>query len=142
MSVYLTRTIMDCRDEIVEAMARAIWVSAYITASHDDDDLQQAGPGEDWYDVVPDTPLAAHDVAEQFATELERTNQLGLIYMFDRAAHRRGKHDRPPTPEEFGAMLVAESQGSGVRWGDNHPEHGFKVPRNDCACAWGYYELR
>ena len=120
------------RTEIVENMARTLFVTAYANA-YDNGDVPKSmphpGPRQDWFEYSPATPKEVAPHAENLALMIENLNggrSLGALYR--EAAAAEGRHDKEPTTEEFGYYLVMESNGSGVAWSDDHPDMDFKMP--------------
>lgn len=57
-------------DEVLEAMARTLWVSAYADWADSEEapeDIERPGGGEDWADYAPETPIAAQQAAWELA---------------------------------------------------------------------------
>src|SRR5690242_5832751 len=133
------------REEIIEAMARTLFVLAYadfIERSEDDDNeesdedlsgLPRARGGEDWCDVAPATSGAALATAERAVMALERLNGCSLETIFARATAAcvgatprkcRSRHD----PEHFGSDLGMMLAQTGVSWFDDHAMFPLRVP--------------
>ncbi len=128
----------DIIEDIVESMARTLYVDAYATAVERalEDGIPGAkdlspGPGGEWMDTVPrSTPRAAYKIADSLATEYEKLNDAHIYSLLKRAA----KADDEEWPvgseyaEEFGHYLAMMALGHGVSWFDDHEEFPLKVP--------------
>lgn len=120
------------RDEILHGMAKAFFCSAYAdyaTEHPEDDSLDKPGPGGDWMDCLPDLPSNAWALAGELWSGLEHANERSMyqISVEIEAAC--------PLPDwnEFGHYLAMEAMGSGVGWGDSHPDHGLQIPSMECS---------
>lgn len=137
---------MNTRDTIIEAAARALWVSAYMDHVEGDDpdsapDLALAcpfgdpahprpGAGEDWMDFAPPTGNAARVKARELIDQIEARNacEIGAhlaALMALWAVYGKGAM---PEPEKFGHYLAMEALGHGVSWADDHAGHCLKIP--------------
>lgn len=116
------------RSIIVEAMARALFVSAYADAAEeaDRDDLSP-GPRGDWMDVAPETRDDAKEKAIEVVARIEKDNSITIEEAYAKAEAAEG-HRKPPTPEDFGHYLGMQALGHGVSWMDDHPDHDLEVP--------------
>lgn len=129
------------REEIIEAMARTLFVLAYADFVEDDErrdesedlsDLPRARGGEDWCDVAPATSGAALATAERAVMALERLNGCSLETIFARATaacvgatpRKCHRHD----PEHFGSDLGMMLAQTGVSWFDDHAMFPLRVP--------------
>lgn len=140
---------MDTREQIINLMARTLFVAAYADYVEDpetEDDvsgLPTASMGADWFDVAAElkTPESALQVARKIADDMERLNGLPIDEMFRRAAAMEPQekkldwgtftkdHRKEPTLDEFAYCTAMQSLGHGVGWSDDHPDHGFELPR-------------
>jgi hypothetical protein len=125
---------------IVEAMARALFVSAY--ADHCDEDgsdpdLPRAGPGEDWMDIAPPTPQYAVDTANRLLGRYEEANKTNIWALLFKAAVEDGEIPKdgtlmnlplPKYASDFGHYLAMMALGHGVSWFDDHVEFDLVVP--------------
>jgi len=111
------------RRDIIDAMARALFVSAW--GSREEERGRSHG-GEDLMDIAPATSLAAKREARELAEEIEKDNGKRLDELYEIAAAAPGKHYKDPNPNDFGHYLAMEAMGHGVSWGDNHPAFGLK----------------
>jgi len=117
------------QDDIVESMARTIWVSAY--ASYADENPRKRGVvhargGQNWHDVTPETPAAADRAAAELAELFETKNNASLEQLAQRARVADGKKI---DEEDFGYCLAMMAMGEGVGWWDDHERFDLKVPR-------------
>jgi hypothetical protein len=118
------------REEIVDAMARTFFVSAWADA------MEEAGQrlqGE-LMDQAPATPPEAHEFAEKAAKRIEESNRQSLPELYERMANfgHANDHSREPSAFEFGYSLAMMYMGSGVSWFDDHPTDGiFVVPHGE-----------
>jgi hypothetical protein len=126
--------------EIVEGMARALFVSAYAdcvesweeNGGKPEDRPHRCSCGEDWMDYAPPTSTAALDVASMLADQIEKVNCCKLGTLYNRATKACKNHpthceSRTHTPEYFGHYLAMQALGSGVAWTDNHESFLCKV---------------
>jgi len=110
----LVRKETAVNQSIKDAMARALWVTAWA------DYEEEAGrtyPGQELMDVAPETPPDAHKAAEMLWSKIKAAN--------------RNKEITTPAggdPEEFGFYLAMEALGHGVAWTDDHEPHSYKIP--------------
>lgn len=126
-------------EDIVEATARALFVSSYADAC-DEGELTGhpgAGSGEDWMDVAPETPETALEVARSLALEYTRQNDVETIEaLLDRAMEAdelagqrwNGVYGDIRYRHELGFCLAMQSLGHGVGWFDDHAEFPLHVP--------------
>lgn len=118
---------------VVEAMARALFVSAY--ADHCDEEgsdpnLPRAMCGSDWMDVAPPTPQYALDAANQLLGRIEQLNGTNIWALLARAVKADG-HVYQQNEEYvrlFGHYLAMQSLGHGVGWFDDHEKFELKLP--------------
>lgn len=131
-----TGVLMTIRKTIIEAMARAFWVAAYADAcdryfeEHGEPPAgyDVAGPREDWMDKAPETGGGALRAAFHLVRLFERKHLLSVEDVFEKACALEG-HRKDPTPSDFGHYMAMEAMGHGVGWGDDHPGHGYDLPR-------------
>lgn len=111
------------RDEIIEAMARAMWVSEWAS------EMEERGTsfsGMDLMDVAPPTPSEAVQLAVELASDIESDNGMSLSELYSKAVNAPGRHYSEPDPSSFGHDLAMQAMGHGVSWSDNHPRFGMK----------------
>lgn len=129
--------VHPCREEIVEAMARLLFVCAYADfveepeQKEDVSDLPRPGPGEDWNRYAPTTTDAARRMAAKLAEDIERENGAALPALYRKATEtcrnghcNKGRHNL----HEFGSCLAFQALGHGVSWFDDHAEFPLVVP--------------
>jgi len=109
--------------EIVEAMARAMFVTAW--ADREEEKGRSHG-GHDLMDVAPKTSKDALIAARALGKAVVADNHAGsLTELYERALSVGGKGDA----RVFGHYLAMEAMGHGVSWYDNgNPEFGLKLP--------------
>jgi hypothetical protein len=117
------------QDDIVESMARTLWVSAY--ASYAEENPRKRGVvhargGQNWHDVAPETPPAAERAAGELAELFKVKNNASLEQLAQRARVADGKKI---DEEDFGHYLAMMAMGEGVGWWDDHKRFDLKVPR-------------
>ena len=114
------------RDEILESVARPLFVTSFADACGDDEAFpnfepgdQAAGAGDDWFDTVTDpTPDAATAKAAEIVADFERRNERTVEDAADEWAQYPG-HVREPDEKRFGYFLAMQSLGHGVGlWDD------------------------
>jgi len=126
------------RNPIIDAMARALFVSAYAdyVDQSPDTHLPYASMGQDWMDVAPPTPQYVLDAANQLLgriEELNKTNIWSLLWLAARADEVLGVegsvHDLPAKyVSDFGHYLAMQSLGHGVSWWDDHEKFPMELP--------------
>lgn len=131
-------------EQIVNKMARTLFVSTYADAI-DNDEIQgdAAGPGQDWMDVAPATPDRFQNEAWRLVGRIEQLNGMGLICLFAAACEAdkesfeamitRYHADALTEADwhyigEFGHCLAMQSMGHGVSWFDDHEHFELKLP--------------
>lgn len=119
---------------IVEAMARALFVSAWAQHEEERRDFAERGydgegsvEGVDLMEVAPRTSPKAIKAAKEFAKKVEQANGTSLPALYQTAVAQDG-HRTPPNPADFGHYLAREAMGHGVGWFDSHPEFPLSVP--------------
>lgn len=122
------------RCEILERMARTLFVTSFADACEDKDAFpdfdangQEACSGQDWFDAVTSvTPEAADIKAREIVEDFEARNARQLEEAGDEWAAISG-HRREPTEDQFGHYLVMMYLGHGVGlWDDiDEPVTGF-----------------
>lgn len=118
------------RDEIIEAMANAFWVSSYADWWENEGTLDDphACSGEDWMDCSLDIPDTAYVLAHKFCETIEESYDLTIEQLYNNTIALPGKHYKDPCFEDFGHYLAMEAMGHGVSWSDDHPDHNLKIP--------------
>lgn len=107
------------RNAIVAAAARAGFVQAWA------DYMEERGAqlrGE-LMDQAPRTPPQARTWAKKLIGTMERFSRLPIEEMYERAAADGG------SATDFGHYAAMQALGHGVAWADDHPSHGFTIPR-------------
>lgn len=132
------------RDSFLEGAARAMFVMAYADfveeADSTDNDLTEderetrqslprPGPGGDWYDYAPATPINAYALAGELWAGLYQLN--GGAGPYSLALHAEAADGKPVDPEEFGRDLAMQFMGTGVSWFDDHAKFEMKVPHTE-----------
>ena len=133
------------RAEILESIARTLFVTAYADACEDTDEggcqpdmTQAAGAGEDWFDTVTDeTPGEARETARDIADDFEARNgrkleAAGAQWTRLEFHYNRGPHDL----ESFGHYLAMTCLGHGVGLWDDYK--GDTLDGFECAHAEFY----
>lgn len=116
---------LKLREKIIRAAARALFVDAW-DSSEREEGREHRG---ELMDLAPDTIPSAYEKAEDLIAEFERLNTKSVDQMYKHAAELSPEdHLKDPIPEDFGHYTAMQALGHGVSWGDDHPEHGFKVP--------------
>jgi hypothetical protein len=121
------------RRQIVDAMARAFFVSAWAQGEEEKPDFHERGygghghgRGVELMEVAPATSASAKKHAKEIATRIERDNGKSLGELYAMAAEAPGRHSKDPNPYDFGHYIAMQSMGHGVSWYDDHPEFGMK----------------
>lgn len=132
------------RDEIIDQMARTLWVNAYASAVDElgrqraiELGLDVAGPGDDWMDVAPDEPSEARRAADRLAAAYRRANNVKQITDLLAMAAEADAVVSGVEPadllderyvEEFADSLALMALGTGVSWFDDHAVFDLHVP--------------
>jgi len=122
------------RAEIIEAAARAAYVSAWADWAEEQGESLRG----ELMDQAPNTPLAAKKWARKLIAAMEKMNGQKIDKIYAHAAampHTSSWHKRA-TAADFGHYTAMQALGHGVSWGDDHPDHGFLIPSADFHC-WG-----
>jgi hypothetical protein len=130
----------DTGNEILDAMARAIFVSSWanewenLFQDYDRKFLQEAGAaadievpnfqGAELMDLAPPTEPEAYQVAQKMYDAIEQANGIDLATFLPPGQSEDDYFDR----SDFGHYLAMQVMGTGVRWSDSHPDHGLKMP--------------
>jgi len=104
---------------ILDAMARAFFVTAWADYEEETGWPSGSPSGMDLMDIAPDTEEEAEEEAVKLYDEIESLNNIDLGEFVD-------SHDWPA--QEFGHYLAMEAMGTGVGWADSWPEHGLEIP--------------
>jgi hypothetical protein len=116
---------MEREDAVHEAMARALFVSAWA-------DCEERGgrtyPGMELYEVAPETPPEAYRAAAQLIIDFERANRKDLDAMYRRALETAGLQDGAAVRKDFGYLTAMQALGHGVAWFNHYPDHGLEIP--------------
>jgi hypothetical protein len=115
------QNVGDNSDEIIDAMARAFFVSAWADAQ---EEAGESFSGMELMDVAPETPNEAYDFAFEKFQEIEAANAGLNLGSFLPPGEEEGAFD----VNEFGHYLAMESMGHGVGWSDSHEDHGLNIP--------------
>jgi hypothetical protein len=120
------------RTEIVESMARAFYVLAWANA---EEEKGRSHGGCELMDVAPSTARWALRYARRVAKRIEADNGAPLDVLYEKALAlctapgAKLYTRRDPTADLFGHYLAMQAMGSGVRWSDDYPDHGVKLPQ-------------
>lgn len=121
-------------DTIITAMARALFVNAYADAADNGelpDGYDEAGSGEDWMNVAPETPRRFENEAWRLAGKIEQLNGMSIICLFNLAceADNVDMEDAGANySSDFGHCLAMQALGTGVSWFDDHERFPIKLP--------------
>lgn len=122
-----SRVTNPTREDIIDAAARAGFVQAWASWM---EERGESLRGE-LMDQAPPTPSKARAWAKKLIQGMETLNGLPVSEMYERALAMPGRHLRRSAPEDFGFTTAMQALGHGVSWADDHPEHGFLIPRAD-----------
>lgn len=125
------------RQLLINQFARTLTVSA-VADAYDRQEMPRnaphAGGGEDWMQCLPDgVPLKALEVAGSVISQIEKLNRCDLLQVFAANAKLEG-HRTPPKLKDFAHDLAMEATGTGVGWGDDHPDHNLEFPHLEFYC--------
>lgn len=116
------------RDGVVEAMARALFVTAWADA---EEEAGNTYPGEELMDVAPKTSAEAKRHAEKLAKQFEQKNGMSLDELLAKAAEADDEEIDSDYAREFGHYLAMQAMGHGVSWFDDHEKFPLKVPHTE-----------
>lgn len=108
------------RDEIIESMARALFVSAWASS---EEEAGRSHGGKELMDIAPRTSKRAEQAAKKLAAEMEKTNGIPIEALYILAALQPGKRygKEDPSPHLFGHYMAMQALGHGVSWWDDFP---------------------
>lgn len=130
-------------DTIVDAMAKALFVSAYAgmidrycednDCSYNDlpNNVPYAGAGEDWMDNHPPVSDEAKEEAYNIARQYESLNKKSIDALLEEAAEADGiwvEDIDSDYASEFGHYLGMMALGLGVSWFDDHEKFPLQEP--------------
>jgi hypothetical protein len=144
--------LSDTENTIINAMARAFYVSAWAERQ---EEKGRSFAGQELMDVAPKTPKFVRDFALMFAGRLHEANDCAgsLLVLLNEAAkadvlETKGL-DKSEVPlwfqhpylesevseltddkyaSDFGHYLAMQAMGHGVSWFDDHAKFDLKVP--------------
>jgi hypothetical protein len=124
------------REDIIEGMSRALWVSAYadyVEGLSKQERIDAGTPvslqGIDWWDDSPATPEVAEKAGLELAALYEAENDVSLDELSRRAGMAANlRMDLAGRDENFGYYLAMMAMGSGVSWFDHHKHFEIKQP--------------
>lgn len=108
-----------------------------------------AAPQQDWMDIVPPTPIRALLVAQDWISDMVRSNKLVCIWQLAAKAYQADKNSVVPSDDsaknsladyvnlteeystEFGHGMAMMIMGTGVSWGDDHADFEFELPYHE-----------
>ena len=118
------------RDDVVDAMARALFVSAWADA--EEESGRKFGGGVELMDIAPKTSPDAKRHAEKLAKQFEQKNGMSLDELLAKAAEAdSGETINADYAGEFGHDLAMQAMGHGVSWFDDHNKFPLKVPHTE-----------
>lgn len=124
---------MSYARDIVEGMARGLWLaaySAYAELVRDPKNWPRAKNGEDWDGVAPETPDAANIPARELANLYTTTNHVSLDKLYGMATLANGQdEDDSDQAYSFGfylAMMALES--FEMSWWDDNERFDLHIP--------------
>ena len=127
--------------DILEGMARALWVTSYADWVEQQDVTAQrelgARGGQDWNDVAPETPESASDAARDLYLAISRANDKSPVDLLGEALRADGKKFSSSLADSFGHYLAMQALGHGVSWFDDHAQFRLKVPGFEAYCPDG-----
>jgi hypothetical protein len=120
-------------DDVLEGVARAIWLTTYADYVMELPRAQQRelGPGQggNWNDVAPETPPTAMDAARQLVELIEEANEQQIPTLLQQAAAADRKRSISTRyAAQFGHYLAMQALGTGTSWFDDHGAFPLKVP--------------
>lgn len=126
-----SRRTPNYTDVIAEAMARAMFVSAW--ADEQESKGPRFAPGTDVMDVAPATPSRVLYRAHNLIGRFELKNKMPMVSLLYQAAKADGIDPYAVTLEDqyvrkFGHYLAMEAIGHGVSWFDDHAKFKIEFP--------------
>lgn len=85
------------------------------------------GSGEDWMAFAPATSEHARKVARAVLEQIASENKVDLLDVYNANNALLEGHEREPMLSDFGHYLAMQWLGSGVSWGDWHPDHNLRL---------------
>lgn len=108
--------------ELVNSMAKTFWVLAW---SDYEEEQGRSYPGQELFNMAPDTPQSAIEYAHKFYLKVENENGISLQDFTPKGLDE----DDNDFHADLGHYLVMESLGHGIAWTDDRDEdHGLKLP--------------
>jgi hypothetical protein len=77
-----------------------------------------------------------HGQANWLIDALEKVNGMPISQLYRKAISAPGEHRAPADPFSFGIALMAQSQGLGMGWEEDHPPFGLDVPPMDLVASF------
>lgn len=118
-------TLTGSKKEIIEAMAKALFVSAWADKEEEEGRTHN---DQGYMDISPATTPEAFWKARELASLIESVNGMSLEALYEKAASTEGKHYKEPTSKDFGHYLTMQALGHGVSWFNDHPQFDLKIP--------------
>ncbi len=127
----------DCDTDILDGMARAIWVMAYANYVEElSKDERKAGghpvnlSGITWDDQAPETPDSAVEAARDLYILMNRANGEKTVgQLYEQACFVDKIRPTTKLATTFGHYLAMQAMGEGVSWFDDHKTFPLKFPR-------------
>lgn len=111
--------------DLFDAAARSLFVSAWA----DNEDREGRGyPGQDLFDVAPDTSEEARTAAADLFKSVETMNRQPIEALYQQALRNAGLKDSSRLRDRFAHDMAFQALGSGVGLSDDFRDHGIKVP--------------
>lgn len=114
----------EVQREIIEGAARGFYVSAVMGEAEELGYRFASGTNiED--QIRPTPPRIFREIKPWVDRITKKGRPLWVYYLF--AVIAPGKHEREPTPHDYGYSLAFESVGHGVAWTDHHPQPALEL---------------
>lgn len=111
--------------DITTSMARTLFVTAWADRQ---EERRISYPGQNLFDVAPQTSKAAFKAAWDLVKKLEAANKLTIFEVYDQALQKANLEDTEKNREEFGYLAAMEALGHGVTLEDGFPGHSLEIP--------------
>lgn len=110
---------------LLKFIARTLFVCAWADEEENDG---RSYPGQELFDVAPETPVTALVLAGVLLGRIEEQNHAPYYILIKRAADADAVTPEEIDEEQFGYSLAMMALGHGVSWFDDHAKFDLKVP--------------
>jgi len=118
------KTVLMNEQTIIKAMARAMFVSAWV--NHEEEHGLTLEAGVDIMDLVPCTPESAVCAAYRLVGKIEQKNGACFMCLFEKTCGDLEHTDK--LYRDFGHYVAMEALGHGVSFADDYTDLAFDLP--------------